>query len=36
MLSEGINPAKVEEAVIDYGLPMGPATLSDLTGIDIG
>jgi len=36
MLSEGINPAKVEEAVIDFGLPMGPATLSDLTGIDIG
>jgi len=36
MLSEGINPAKVEEALIDYGLPMGPATLSDLTGIDIG
>jgi 3-hydroxyacyl-CoA dehydrogenase/enoyl-CoA hydratase/carnithine racemase len=36
MLSEGISPAKVEEAVIDYGLPMGPATLSDLTGIDIG
>jgi len=36
MLSEGIDPAKVEEAVIDYGLPMGPATLSDLTGIDIG
>ncbi len=36
MLSEGINPAKVEEAVLDYGLPMGPATLSDLTGIDIG
>jgi 3-hydroxyacyl-CoA dehydrogenase len=36
MLSEGINPAKVEEAIFDYGLPMGPATLSDLTGIDIG
>ena len=36
MLSEGINPAKVEEALIDCGLPMGPATLSDLTGIDIG
>ena len=36
MLAEGIDPAKVEEAVIDFGLPMGPATLSDLTGIDIG
>ena len=36
MLAEGINPAKVEEAMLDFGLPMGPATLSDLTGIDIG
>jgi 3-hydroxyacyl-CoA dehydrogenase len=36
MLAEGIDPAKVEEAMIDFGLPMGPATLSDLTGIDIG
>jgi 3-hydroxyacyl-CoA dehydrogenase/enoyl-CoA hydratase/carnithine racemase len=36
MLAEGIDPAKVEEAMLDFGLPMGPATLSDLTGIDIG
>ena len=35
MLSEGVDPTKVEEAVLDFGLPMGPATLSDLTGIDI-
>ena len=36
MLSEGVELAKVEEAVVDFGLPMGPATLNDLTGIDIG
>jgi 3-hydroxyacyl-CoA dehydrogenase len=36
LLAEGVNPAKVEETMIDFGLPMGPATLSDLTGIDIG
>jgi 3-hydroxyacyl-CoA dehydrogenase len=36
MLGEGVDPAKVEEAILDFGLPMGPATLSDLTGIDIG
>jgi 3-hydroxyacyl-CoA dehydrogenase len=36
LLGEGVNPARVEEALIDFGLPMGPATLSDLTGIDIG
>jgi 3-hydroxyacyl-CoA dehydrogenase/enoyl-CoA hydratase/carnithine racemase len=35
MLAEGVDGAKVEEAVLDFGLPMGPATLSDLTGIDI-
>jgi 3-hydroxyacyl-CoA dehydrogenase len=35
MLSEGVDLAKVEEAVVDFGLPMGPATLNDLTGIDI-
>jgi 3-hydroxyacyl-CoA dehydrogenase/enoyl-CoA hydratase/carnithine racemase len=36
MLGEGVDPSKVEEAMLDFGLPMGPATLSDLTGIDIG
>jgi 3-hydroxyacyl-CoA dehydrogenase/enoyl-CoA hydratase/carnithine racemase len=35
MVAEGVDVAKVEEAVLDFGLPMGPATLSDLTGIDI-
>ena len=36
MLAEGVDPARVEEAMLDFGLPMGPATLSDLTGVDIG
>jgi 3-hydroxyacyl-CoA dehydrogenase/enoyl-CoA hydratase/carnithine racemase len=35
LLEEGVDPAKVEQAMLDFGLPMGPATLSDLTGIDI-
>jgi 3-hydroxyacyl-CoA dehydrogenase/enoyl-CoA hydratase/carnithine racemase len=35
LLEEGVDPAKVEQALVDFGLPMGPATLSDLTGIDI-
>ncbi len=35
MLAEGVNPTKLEEAVMDFGLPMGPATLGDLTGLDI-
>jgi 3-hydroxyacyl-CoA dehydrogenase/enoyl-CoA hydratase/carnithine racemase len=35
MLAEGVDGVKVEEAMVDFGLPMGPATLSDLTGMDI-
>jgi 3-hydroxyacyl-CoA dehydrogenase/enoyl-CoA hydratase/carnithine racemase len=36
MVGEGVDAALIEEAILDYGMPMGPATLSDLTGIDIG
>jgi len=36
MVGEGVDSAPIEEAVVDFGMPMGPATLSDLTGIDIG
>jgi len=36
MIGEGVDAALIEEAVLDFGMPMGPATLSDLTGIDIG
>ncbi|NIS59546.1 MAG: 3-hydroxyacyl-CoA dehydrogenase [Proteobacteria bacterium] len=36
LVGEGVDPARVEEAMVEFGLPMGPATLSDLTGIDIG
>ncbi|MGQ9646450.1 MAG: 3-hydroxyacyl-CoA dehydrogenase NAD-binding domain-containing protein [Thermodesulfobacteriota bacterium] len=35
MVEEGVDPAAIEEAVLDFGLPMGPATLGDLTGLDI-
>ncbi len=35
MVGEGIDWMAIEEAVLDFGLPMGPATLSDLTGLDI-
>jgi len=35
LIGEGVDAALIEEAVVDFGLPMGPATLSDLTGIDI-
>ncbi len=35
IIGEGVDPALIEEAVLDFGLPMGPATLGDLTGLDI-
>lgn len=34
--ADGVDATAVEKAMIDFGMPMGPATLADLTGIDIG
>jgi 3-hydroxyacyl-CoA dehydrogenase/enoyl-CoA hydratase/carnithine racemase len=33
--ADGVDGALLEQAMIDFGMPMGPATLADLTGIDI-
>jgi 3-hydroxyacyl-CoA dehydrogenase/enoyl-CoA hydratase/carnithine racemase len=35
LTADGVDGAFIEEAMIDFGMPMGPATLADLTGIDI-
>ena len=35
LAADGVDGQAVEEALVDFGMPMGPATLSDLTGIDI-
>jgi 3-hydroxyacyl-CoA dehydrogenase/enoyl-CoA hydratase/carnithine racemase len=35
LTADGVDGALIEEALVDFGMPMGPATLSDLTGIDI-
>ena len=35
LTADGVDSAAVETAVLDFGMPMGPATLADLTGIDI-
>jgi 3-hydroxyacyl-CoA dehydrogenase/enoyl-CoA hydratase/carnithine racemase len=35
LLADGVSIMAMEEAMMDFGMPMGPATLSDLTGIDI-
>ena len=36
LTADGVDGTQIEGAMLDFGLPMGPATLSDLTGIDIG
>jgi 3-hydroxyacyl-CoA dehydrogenase len=35
LMADGVDPAVIEAAMVDFGMPMGPAALSDLTGIDI-
>lgn len=35
LAADGVDGRIIEEAMVDFGMPMGPATLADLTGIDI-
>jgi 3-hydroxyacyl-CoA dehydrogenase/enoyl-CoA hydratase/carnithine racemase len=35
LAADGVEGRIIEEALMDFGMPMGPATLADLTGIDI-
>jgi 3-hydroxyacyl-CoA dehydrogenase len=35
LTADGVDGALIEEAMTDFGMPMGPAALADLTGIDI-
>ena len=32
----GVDGEAIEQAMLDFGMPMGPMALADLTGIDIG
>ncbi|WP_395159423.1 3-hydroxyacyl-CoA dehydrogenase NAD-binding domain-containing protein [Ilumatobacter sp.] len=36
MLLEGAKPAQVDKVLFDFGFPMGPFSMSDLAGLDIG
>ena len=35
LTEDGVDGTTVEQAMLNFGMPMGPAALSDLTGIDI-
>lgn len=35
MVDEGIAPAKIDEAMLDFGMPMGPLRLLDEIGLDV-
>jgi 3-hydroxyacyl-CoA dehydrogenase/enoyl-CoA hydratase/carnithine racemase len=35
LVADGVDSAVIEEAMVEFGMPMGPAALADLTGIDI-
>lgn len=35
LTADGVDGALMEQAMTDFGMPMGPAMLADLTGIDI-
>ncbi|MCB2188964.1 MAG: enoyl-CoA hydratase/isomerase family protein [Deltaproteobacteria bacterium] len=35
LLADGVSGEAIERAMLEFGLPMGPAALADLTGIDI-
>ncbi|MCF8033010.1 MAG: enoyl-CoA hydratase/isomerase family protein [Desulfarculaceae bacterium] len=35
LVADGVNSMAIEKAMRSFGMPMGPATLADLTGIDI-
>jgi 3-hydroxyacyl-CoA dehydrogenase len=36
LLLEGATPQQVDQAIYEFGFPMGPFTMMDLAGIDIG
>ncbi|MEK7445468.1 MAG: 3-hydroxyacyl-CoA dehydrogenase NAD-binding domain-containing protein [candidate division NC10 bacterium] len=36
LLEEGALPQQVDKVIYDFGLPMGPFTMGDLSGLDVG
>lgn len=35
MMDEGVPPAHIDKAAVDFGMPMGPIELADTVGLDI-
>ena len=36
LLLEGVSPARIDKALYDFGMAMGPLTMGDLAGLDVG
>jgi 3-hydroxyacyl-CoA dehydrogenase len=36
MMLEGLKPEKLDQVIYDFGMPMGPFTMGDMAGQDIG
>jgi 3-hydroxyacyl-CoA dehydrogenase len=36
MVLDGVSPYDIDKALVEFGYPMGPFTVSDLAGLDIG
>ncbi len=35
LLGEGLTPAEIDQAAVDFGMPMGPIELADSVGLDV-
>jgi 3-hydroxyacyl-CoA dehydrogenase len=36
LMLEGASPEQIDKVIFDFGLPMGPFTMGDMAGLDIG
>ena len=36
LVDRGVDPYRIDRAVVAFGMPMGPSRMSDLAGIDVG
>lgn len=36
LVDRGVDPYRIDRALVDFGMPMGPSRMSDLAGLDVG